>query len=164
MNRAVSNDDERFLLQALNRTSTGWASDYIGGVMGRDAWSIATTFTGDVGFVADVTKNMVNGDVNRALNDVAGAVILSKLGEIGGVVAGKAIKSIKDALNFSDSILPIVVKDTRAGVPDLSSASSFPQLPDGYILLKSGGAAAKDVGGLPNGFRRGEFNSDSQRC
>ncbi|MCW0422622.1 hemagglutinin repeat-containing protein [Xanthomonas sacchari] len=185
---ATSQDDQRHLLQALNRTDAGWTDDYVHGVLNRDAWAIGTTFTGDVGFVADVTHKLVTGDAKGALSAVAGAVVLSKVGELGGIVAGKAVTIIKEALNStkgaSDSVLPLVVKETattgtagdvltevpllkpeapnpnsvvdvpRGNGIDTSGLAGFPEVPAGYSTLKSGGAAANETGGLPDGFRR----------
>ncbi|MDR6675090.1 hemagglutinin repeat-containing protein [Xanthomonas sp. 1678] len=185
---ATSQDDQRHLLQLLNRTDAGWADDYVNGVLNRDAWGIGTTFTGDIGFVADVTHKLVTGDTKGALSAVAGAVVLSKVGEVGGIVAGKAVTIIKDALSStkgaSDSVLPLVVRETattgttgdvltevpllkpeapnpsrvvdvpRGNEIDTSGLAGFPELPPGYGTLKSGGAAANETGGLPDGFRR----------
>nr|WP_318526928.1 DNA/RNA non-specific endonuclease [Xanthomonas sacchari] len=185
---ATSQDDQRHLLQALNRTDAGWTDDYVHGVLNRDAWAIGTTFTGDVGFVADVTHKLATGDEKGALSAVAGAVVLSKVGELGGIVAGKAVTIIKEALNStkgaSDSVLPLVVKETattgtagealtevpllkpeapnpksvvdvpRGNEIDTSGLAGFPEVPPGYSTLKSGGAAANETGGLPDGFRR----------
>nr|WP_307753748.1 hemagglutinin repeat-containing protein [Xanthomonas albilineans] len=153
LNKAVSNDDGRFLLQALNRTSSGWASDYVGGVMSRDAWIGATTFSGDVGFAADVTKKLVNGNINGALDSVAGAVILSKFGEIGGDVAGKAIKSIKETLNSSGYTLGFVTKEMRAGAADAQVFKYGGGFYSGSALVdaESGGFSMYDQFKKPDG-------------
>ncbi|MET7142455.1 DNA/RNA non-specific endonuclease [Xanthomonas sp. PPL139] len=159
---ATNQDDQRHLLQALNRTDAGWTDDYVSGVLNRDAWAIGTTFTGDVGFVADVTQKLATGDAQGALSAVAGAVVLSKVGELGGIVAGKAVTIIKDALNStkgaSDSVLPLVVKETttagNAGnvvtevpllKPEVPTSSSALEAPRSNAIDTSASAGFPDV-------------------
>nr|WP_244672517.1 deaminase [Xanthomonas sp. D-93] len=47
-----------------------------------------------------------------------------------------------------------VVDVPRGNGIDTSGLAGFPEVPAGYSTLKSGGAAANETGGLPDGFRR----------
>ncbi len=86
--------EQRNLLQALNRVDAGWRDDFANGVISRDAWTILTTFTGDVGFVLEVTRKVATGDVEGAVKDVATAFAVAKIaGQLGRLIPSKGAAS-----------------------------------------------------------------------
>ncbi|MBB2802809.1 DNA/RNA non-specific endonuclease, partial [Xanthomonas arboricola] len=162
---AVSTTDQRYLLQALNRTNGSWANDYVSGVLNKDAWTIGTTFTGDVGFAADVTKKLLTGNVDEALSAVAAEILFAKAGEVGKIAAGRLLKISKDALETRKELdvpLPSAVKDPTIFV---QSSGYFVEVPvlrpkpsDSSILVDSARDNKIDVSGsikypdLPGGY------------
>nr|WP_080931308.1 hemagglutinin repeat-containing protein [Xanthomonas arboricola] len=162
---AVSTTDQRYLLQALNRTNGSWANDYVSGVLNKDAWTIGTTFTGDVGFAADVTKKLLTGNVDEALSAVAAEILFAKAGEVGEIAAGRLLKIFKDALETRKELdvpLPSAVKDPTIFV---QSSGDFVEVPvlrlkpsDSSILVDSARDNKIDVSGsikypdLPGGY------------
>ncbi|MGX5732278.1 hemagglutinin repeat-containing protein [Pseudoxanthomonas beigongshangi] len=89
LNTAKDQTQARHLLQALNRTDAGWRDDFVGGVMGNDAWTVFTMFTGDVGFVADITHKLLTGDEEGAARDLMTAIITARVGAALGGLAQK---------------------------------------------------------------------------
>ena len=162
---AVSTTDQRYLLQALNRTNGSWANDYVSGVLNKDAWTIGTTFTGDVGFAADVTKKLLTGNVDEALSAVAAEILFAKAGEVGEIAAGRLLKIFKGALETRKELdvpLPSAVKDPTIFV---QSSGDFVEVPvlrpkssDSSILVDSARDNKIDVSGsikypdLPCGY------------
>jgi len=163
-------DERRYLLQALNRVDAGWRDDFVSGVVSRDAWTILTTFTGDVGFALEVSRKVATGDVEGAVKDVATAFAMAKLaGELGKLIPVKGSttapsRPVAEAIPETPAPGSTLGERTATRADDIAAdvgrsdaiRTDFaaPDLPPGYRSGQSAGAAFNETGGLPDGYRR----------
>ncbi|XSB70370.1 DNA/RNA non-specific endonuclease [Xanthomonas translucens pv. undulosa] len=112
-----------------------------------------------------------NGVGIGAIDIVAGEAMGGHgLSGAAGAAEKKAAKVIQDAAEKAalkkgaakgadTSLEPTLT--SSVDVPSGNGISGYPDLPAGYGTLKSGGAAANETGGLPDGFRR-VLNSEGE--
>jgi len=101
LNTARTPDESRRLLQAVNRTNEGWLNDFVDGVSNRDAWTLFTMFSGDVGFAAEVSRKLLDEDYEGAAQDLMAAVLIARIGAVGGQIIGKLRKPASELFDNS---------------------------------------------------------------